>query len=115
MKGCALPNEDLLTQRRDGATAQRFLLLFLGAFAFATVLAFHNIADGDLWAKLAIGSSVLRQGRLVRHDVFAFTPTLPLCIDHEWGAGLVFFATLDAFGPPALMTLHASSWVGELE
>jgi hypothetical protein len=53
------------------------LIVLLGVFALAVVLAFHNITDGDLWAKLAIGSSLWNTGHLLRHDVFAFTPTLP--------------------------------------
>jgi hypothetical protein len=100
--------------QRNGSTALCFLLLFLGVFAFGTVLAFHNITDGDLWAKLAIGSSVLRQGHLLRHDVFAFTPVLPRYIDHEWGAGLVFFAMIDWFGPAALMILKIALAFGAI-
>ena len=48
--------------------------LLLGVFTFAVVLLFHNLADGDLWAKLALGSSVWNQGKLPSTDVFAFTP-----------------------------------------
>jgi hypothetical protein len=79
------------------------LIVLLGLFALAVVLAFHNITDGDLWAKLAIGSSLWKTGQLPRHDLYAFTPTLPKYIDHEWGAGLVFYALLQWFGPSALI------------
>lgn len=103
-----------MNPKLDSSKALCFLLIFLGVFAFGTVLAFHNITDGDLWAKLALGASVLRQGHLLRHDVFAFTPALPLYIDHEWGAGLVFFAMLDWFGPPALMILKIALAVGAI-
>jgi len=30
--------------------------LVVGAFAFAVVLAYHRIVDGDLWARLAVGA-----------------------------------------------------------
>jgi hypothetical protein len=82
------------------------LTALLGAFAFAVVLAFHNITEGDLWAKLAIGSSVWKTGHLLRHDVYAFTPTLPAYIDHEWGAGVVFYTLLEWFGPSSLIELR---------
>jgi hypothetical protein len=91
------------------ASQSRFtkgLIVLLGVFALAVVLAFHNITDGDLWAKLAIGSSLWNTGHLLRHDVFAFTPTLSKYIDHEWGAGFVFYALLRCFGPSALVILR---------
>jgi len=82
------------------------LIVLLGLFALAVVLAFHNITDGDLWAKLAIGSSLWNTCHLLRHDVYAFTPTLPQYIDHEWGAGVVFYALLQWFGPSSLIVLR---------
>jgi len=82
------------------------LIVLLGLFALAVVLAFHNITEGDLWAKLAIGSELWNTGHLPRHDLYAFTPTLPKYIDHEWGAGVVFYALLQWFGPPSLIVLR---------
>jgi hypothetical protein len=79
--------------------------LIVGIFAFAVVLAYHRIVDGDLWARLAVGAQVWRTGSLMRHDVFAFTPTLPEWIDHEWGAGVIFYGLLNAFGPASLTLL----------
>jgi hypothetical protein len=79
--------------------------LNVGAFAFAVVLAYHRVIDGDLWARLAVGAHVWRTGSLMRHDIFAFTPTLPEWIDHEWGAGVIFFGLLNAFGPASLILL----------
>jgi len=79
--------------------------LMVGVFAFAVVLAYHHVVDGDLWARLAVGAHAWQTGSLMRHDVFAFTPTLPEWIDHEWGAGVIFFGLLNAFGPVSLMLL----------
>jgi len=98
---------------RQTRLGQRFIVL-LGLFAFAVILAFHNITDNDLWAKLALGASVLDDGHLLRHDVFAFTPVLPLYIDHEWGAGVIFYGLLKMFGPPALMVLKIGLALGAL-
>jgi hypothetical protein len=83
----------------------RGVTLTLGVLSFTIVLAAHHIADGDLWAKLALGAQVWLQGGVPEHDQFAFTPTLPEYIDHEWGAGVVFFGTLKLFGPGGLMAL----------
>jgi hypothetical protein len=82
------------------------LIVLLGVLAFAVVLAFHNITDGDLWAKLAIGSTLWNTGHMPRHDLYAFTPTLPQYIDHEWGAGVVFYSLLQWFGPFSLILLR---------
>ncbi|HXI84232.1 MAG TPA: hypothetical protein VNL17_09095 [Verrucomicrobiae bacterium] len=83
--------------------------LIVGGFAFAVVLAYHRIVDGDLWARLAVGARVWRTGSLMRHDVFAFTPTLPEWIDHEWGAGVIFSWLLNTFGPVSLMLLKITT------
>ena len=44
-------------------------------------------------------------GTVPVHDTFAFTPVLPRYIEHEWGAGTIFFGVLKFFGPAGLMTL----------
>ncbi len=88
--------------------------LALGSFAFAVVLACHRVIDGDLWARLAVGAHVWKMGTVMRQDVFAFTPTLPQWIDHEWGAGVVFFAMLNWFGPASLMILKIVAALGAL-
>jgi hypothetical protein len=88
--------------------------LMLGAFAFAVVLAYHHVVDGDLWARLAVGAYVWKTGTVMRHDPFAFTPTLPQWIDHEWGAGVVFFALLNWFGPMSLMIFKIVAALGAL-
>lgn len=80
----------------------------LALFSFVTLLAFNHIADGDLWAKLALGASVWDHGDVIRHDIFAFTPVLTTYIDHEWGTGLVCFSLLKWFGPLSLMILKIS-------
>jgi hypothetical protein len=82
------------------------IIALLGVFSLSVILAFHNITDGDLWAKLAIGESVWKTGHILRHDVYAFTPTLPEYIDHECGAGVVFYDLLQWFGPASLIVLR---------
>ncbi len=86
--------------------ALREFIALLGAAALAVVLCFHNITDGDLWAKLAIGSNLWNSGHILRHDIYAFTPVLPQYIDHEWGAGVIFYALVKWFGASSLILLR---------
>ena len=83
----------------------RSLAMLLGAFSFAAILAAHHFADADLWGKLAIGAHVWHFGTVPDHDTLAFTPVLPHYIEHEWGAGTIFFGVLKYFGPAGLMWL----------
>ena len=83
----------------------RRLAVVLGIFSFGVVLAAHHITDGDLWNKLAIGAHVWKFGTVPERDTFAFTPVLPRYVEHEWGAGTIFFGALKFFGPAGLMTL----------
>jgi hypothetical protein len=87
------------------AARLRWLAAALGVFSFAAVLTVFNFTDGDLWAKLALGAHMWICGSILPHDVFAFTPVLPEYIDHEWGAGFIFYACLKWFGPDSLMVL----------
>jgi hypothetical protein len=92
----------------------RIIAILLGAFSFATVLAVHHYADGDMWAKLALGAHVWIKGSILPQDVFAFTPILPKYIDHEWGAGYLFYAFLKGFGPSSLTVLKIGLALGAL-
>lgn len=77
----------------------------LGLVSFVVILAFHNLTDGDLWARLAAGAGIFETGRPFAKDIFAFTPILPRWIDHEWGTGVVTFACLKWLGPASLLWL----------
>ncbi|MDP3804232.1 MAG: hypothetical protein Q8Q87_01630 [Candidatus Omnitrophota bacterium] len=91
-----------------------FTAIGLGVFSFATILSIYNIADGDLWARLVQGASIWKTGRLIYKDIFAFTPVLPLYVDHEWGAGLIFFSLLKLFGPGSLLLFKIIIALGTL-
>jgi hypothetical protein len=99
---------------RTSGPALRWATLALGALTFGVLLAARNIADGDLWAKLAVGAEVWLRGELPTRDRFAFTPTLPNYVDHEWGAGLIFYAVLRLVGPGGLMALKIALALGAL-
>jgi hypothetical protein len=96
----------------DPANSDRLwitLSIVLGFVSFAIVLAYHHIADGDLWARLIVGATFCQGGGVPRVDTYAFTPVLPAWIDHEWGAGVIFFSLLKTFGPSALMLLKIAA------
>ena len=62
-----------------------------------------NIADLDLWHQLALAREALQSGRLPLRDSFAYTPTLPVIVHHEWGAGVLGLAILRLLGTSGLM------------
>jgi len=95
-------------------TSWRWLAGLLGGLSFAVVLAAYHITDGDLWGKLAIGAYVWHFGTVPDHDLFAFTPVLPHYIEHEWGAGTIFFGVLKHAGPAGLMLLKILLAMGAL-
>ena len=51
-------SSDCLNSRTAPERILRRLAVVLGIFSFGVVLAAHNITDGDLWNKLALGAHV---------------------------------------------------------
>jgi hypothetical protein len=79
--------------------------LILAATIIALLTAFlirDNIADPDLFARLAMGKAIHELGYVPEKDPFAFTPKHELWIDHEWGSGLIFYAIYLLGGEQAL-------------
>jgi hypothetical protein len=64
---------------------------------------YYNVCDWDLWARLAVGSIFFQTGKVLPHDVFAYTLTKPLWVDHEWGSGVVFYFLTSHFGDAGLL------------
>ena len=79
------------------------LIFILGFFSLVCALLYRHSADGDLWAKLSIGQQLFQTGTLPTQDHYAFTKTLPVYVDHEWGAGTVFYGLLWMIGPIGLL------------
>jgi hypothetical protein len=76
--------------------------LCLVLFAFM-VKASGNIADLDLWHEMALAREAWQTGHIPLHDDFAYTPTLPRIVQHEWGAGVAALAIWNTLGNSALM------------
>ncbi len=58
----------------------------------------YNNADYDLWHRLAAGKLFFSVGHVPKSDIFAYTQTKDLWIDHEWGSGVIFYYIFDKFG-----------------
>ena len=82
--------------------------LFFGVL-FSIILAFSlnvNSFDADLWARLIAGMGVVDGGQVLKQDIFSYTPVHEW-IDHEWGAGVIFYLCLKLFGGYGLIVLQA--------
>lgn len=71
--------------------ASPLALFLLPLMIMAWRLLSPSEADPDLFARVAVGRLVQAHGAIPLIDPFAFTPTLPLWIDHEWLSGVVFW------------------------
>ncbi len=85
--------------------------LSLVLYAALYLFTFHE-ADEDLWGRMAAGRLAMSEGRVPREDVFAYVPTKPLWVDHEWLSGVVFYEVHRAFGGRGLLALRAVLGVG---
>lgn len=73
-----------------------------------------NTADRDLWHRLAVGEIFWQTGRVLQHDIFAYTAVKSLWVDHEWGTGLVFYSLAHIFGDFGLIFLKILSFFAVL-
>ena len=88
-----------------------WLILFLVCVALCLL---YNVTDFDIWARLAVGKLFFELGHVSPRDIFAYTPTKPLWVDHEWGSGVVFFLTADACGQKGLLGLRLLCYFGTI-
>ncbi|OGI00854.1 MAG: hypothetical protein A2Y25_06985 [Candidatus Melainabacteria bacterium GWF2_37_15] len=69
------------------------------------MVAAFNTADFDLWHRLAAGKLFFKLGHVPQTDIFAYTQTKDLWIDHEWGSGVIFYFIENNFGLAGLSFL----------
>lgn len=72
-----------------------YAMLFFVAWMFSTCL---PLADWDYWARIAVGKIFFQTGHVLKNDIFSFTLTKPILIDHEWGSGVIFYFFSHNFG-----------------
>ena len=91
----------------------RKTLFFLALYVIVhAVLVSDNNADPDLWHRLAAGRVCSMAGHPLWHDIFAYSPTKPLWVDHEWGTGVVFYFTSLWLGDWGLVGLQIALCFG---
>lgn len=61
--------------------------------------------DPDLFARIAMGRLTVSLNYVPLKDPFAFTPTLPTWVDHEWLSGVVFYLIAAGLGDAELIIL----------
>jgi hypothetical protein len=76
--------------------AAAFTLAF--AALLLRVVAGYPFIDLDAFHQMALVREALYAGRLPSGDVWAYTPTLPRVVHHEWGTGAVLYAVTIATG-----------------
>lgn len=94
---------------RDGRVAALFLFFLLS----------HSVldsprADPDMFARVAVGRLVERDGGVSHTDPFAYTPKLDRWVDHEWLSGVVFWNVARTSGDSGLLILALICMAGSL-
>lgn len=82
--------------------------LTFGLTLYFVFIIFFNrdLADYDLWGYLSFGRIFWEEGFFPYRDAFAYTPTKPVWIYHEWLTGVVFFGLIKYLGPASLQFLR---------
>jgi hypothetical protein len=62
-------------------------------------------ADPDMFARVAVGRLVQRDGGVSHADPFAYTPKLDRWVDHEWLSGVIFWRVAELGGDGWLILL----------
>src|SRR5512144_1316846 len=87
-------------------TARRLApILGLVYLALCTAASISPHVDPDMFHGLALAREFVRSGHLLRQDVFAYTPTLPLVVHHEWLAFTFVYALIERTGALGLTVL----------
>ncbi|MFH0702103.1 MAG: hypothetical protein V2B14_01000 [bacterium] len=76
--------------------------LFMCTWIYSVIF---NVADWDLWARMAVGKMFFQLGTVLKRDIFSYTPVKDIWIDHEWGSGVIFYFLSHHFGDLGLMML----------
>lgn len=100
-----------LTDKNDALFARLHQPLFyLSLLIIVFILTFiTHSPDYDLWARLAVGSIFFQTGTVLHHDIFSYIPVKAHWIDHEWGAGVIFYGFVRYFGEWGIFLLKAGS------
>lgn len=78
-----------------------YSLLSITVLSVALAL-WTRMPDFDLWSRLQVGSIVWQTGAPLMRDIFSYLPTKELWVDHEWGAGALFYLAVILFDNPGI-------------
>ncbi|MGH9318695.1 MAG: hypothetical protein ACRD3V_02240 [Vicinamibacteria bacterium] len=78
----------------------------LAIYTLLFLFTFHE-ADEDVWGRIAAGRLTVSEGQVPERDVFAYVPTKPRWVDHEWLSGVIFYEVHRSFGGRGLLVLRA--------
>lgn len=81
------------------------LVLFLIAVISSI---YTNGGDYDLWARLAVGSIYDQTASVLSRDIFSFTLSKDIWVDHEWGAGAILYFLAKHFGDKGFFILRTA-------
>jgi hypothetical protein len=80
------------------------------AFCAAASLAM-NMADPDLWHRLAVGEWLWRERTWPSPDPFSWTSSRAASVDHEWGSGVLFTLAWHFAGAPGLVAIKVGCYL----
>lgn len=98
--------EQVCDSAKELLTSSRFILWSIPLIIVWRLLN-SSPADPDLFARVAMGRLALSLNYVPLKDPFAFTPTLPTWVDHEWLSGVVFYLTATLLGDAGIILLKA--------
>jgi hypothetical protein len=82
-----------------------FIAIIIIALAYNSII---NRADEDFWGRLYCGASYLLNQGVLYQDIFAFTTTKSIWVDHEWLSSIIFFLIFKYAGSTGILILK---WV----
>ncbi len=91
-----------LRQKKKDLLAPFLVVVFLSV---ALERLTTTVAAPDLWGYLAFWRLYWHSGSFPYQDIFAYLPTLPHWIYHEWLTGVVFYPLFQTLGPAGLQIL----------
>ncbi len=81
-------------------------LVLAAAMVFVAYIARMNAITHDVFHEMALAREWIQTGSFPLSDRFAYTPTVPLAVHHEWGTGLLLYWSGPA-GPLGLQGIMA--------
>lgn len=83
-------------------------MLFIAPLSLYLVLSSDSNLHHDIWHQLALFREAVKLGYLPTKELFAYTASLDVSMQHEWGAGAVAWAFLLGGGAGGLVFLKFS-------